>query len=155
MIIGTHQLQLNSTPTMASVVQCFNDSVETFYLTGSHLTGTTGPKSDIDFFVCQSNKVISDLQAWGFMPMSLSEMMKYDYAGYQKDKSIMTLYRYVTSDGHVDVQIIHPDFIKRKIDVNTALELMASSPTFRTFWGQLTKGKRRDMWMSWMGVKLS
>jgi hypothetical protein len=114
-----------------------HDSDFLFYLTGSRFFETTHPNSDWDFFVANSDEVITFLQHNGFI---LDESPEYE------DCTIVQVYRHVQDVQDVHVQLIDSD--------NIVLKCCAQSIIYNhnIFDGTVDKLTRRKIWSMVMSI---
>jgi hypothetical protein len=150
-----HNFTPNAAISMEMVVRQIVGFNEMFFLTGSRFTFTENEKSDVDFFVIDSGFTREKLRKLGFEAVQTNghvdvRVHNYDSQVWNKqpytDCSISAVYRKICSDGHVDVQMVKPEFLAKKIEVNESLHKMCRVHKFADFWRKLDKYTRRNIW---------
>jgi hypothetical protein len=151
-----HNFTPNASISMEVVVRQIAELNETFFLTGSRFTFTANEKSDVDFFVMDSGLVRGKLRTLGFETIQTNGRVDvrvhddFDTNEWKTqpytDSSIEAVFRKICSDGHVDVQLVKPEFLIKKIEVNESLHKMCKVSKFASFWQKLDKYSRRSIW---------
>lgn len=103
-------IDLNLTPA-PQVVETLDKSPFKFYLTGSRLFGGKRAGSDFDYVVQDNPAVEQLLQQAGFLQMR--------YTFYTTDCDVRVVYRHLSKDGQVDVQLVGD--IKHRLQIQEAL----------------------------------